>query len=110
MESRIQGAIEHLVRYPKAPVARLAREFGVSRHRLQNRLEGVPPKMGHAGINLKLTELIVHLNLAVRPKFITDAANAILQARSGKNAKALPKRGCYWTNREVTCSGAYANR
>jgi hypothetical protein len=54
MESRIKEAIEHLVRYPEAPVARVAREFGVSRHRLRNRLEGVPPKMGHAGITLSL--------------------------------------------------------
>jgi hypothetical protein len=45
------------------------------------------------GINLKLTkpeqnalcryiDRLNHLNLAVWPKFITDAANAILQARS----------------------------
>jgi hypothetical protein len=105
MESRIQEAIEHIVRYPNALVARVAREFGVSRRRLRNRLEGVAPKMGHVGANLKLTEpeekalchyidRLDHPNLAVRPEFITDAANAILQARSSKNAEA-PKVGTH---------------
>jgi hypothetical protein len=61
--------------------------------------------MGRAGVNLKLTEpeekalcryidRLDHLNLAVRPEFVTDAANAILPARSSKNAEApLPEVG-----------------
>jgi hypothetical protein len=32
MELRIQEAIEHLTRYPKALVARVAREFDVPRY------------------------------------------------------------------------------
>jgi hypothetical protein len=94
MESRIQETIEHLVRYPKALVAKVAQEFSVSRPLTLESSRGVPPKIGHAGINLKLTkpeekalcryiDRLNHLiNLAVWPKFITDAANAILQARS----------------------------
>jgi hypothetical protein len=72
--------------------------------------------MGHAGVNLKLTEpeekalcryidRLDHLNLAVRPEFITDAANAILQARSSKNAEALPKVGHHWTTRFIKRHG-----
>ena len=59
----------------------------------------VLPKNGHAGQLTKPAEKALfryidrlnYLSLAIQPKFITDAANAILQACSSKNAKALPK-------------------
>lgn len=113
MESRIQEAIEHIEQYPGTPVAGVAREFNVPRRRLQNRLEGIPPKMGYVGVNLGLTrpdgKAICHyidpldnLNLAVRPEFITDAADDILQTRSSKSvASNLPLVGCHWITRFI---------
>lgn len=66
--------------------------------------------MGHVGAKLRLTRSEVNAlcnyinrldyrNLAVGPEFITVAANAILQARSSKNAEALRKVGKHWTTR-----------
>jgi hypothetical protein len=64
-----------------------------------NRLDGIPPKIDFTGATLKLSrpeekalccyvDRLNHLNLAVWPEFITDAVNAILQARSSKNTEA----------------------
>jgi hypothetical protein len=111
MESRIQEAIQYLESYPGTPLARVAREYDVPRGRLRNRIQGTPPKKGHPATHSKLNgpeekalcryiDRLDRINLAVRPEFVTDAANAILLERSSKGQKADPPIvGCHWTTR-----------
>jgi Tc5 transposase-like DNA-binding protein len=111
MESRIQDAIEYLRQRPGSPVARVARRFQVPRNRLRYRLEGRPPKAGRKGLHYLLSgpeekalcryiDRLEKVNLAVRPVFVTDAANAILSERSSKHsAIPLPTIGQNWTTR-----------
>jgi hypothetical protein len=111
MESRIQEAIRFIERFPEAPVAKVAEEFEVPRGRLRYRLSGMPPKRGLPAHNTKLTEpeekalcryidRLDALNLAVRPEFVTDAADTILRERSSKIEAANPPTvGRHWTTR-----------
>ena len=95
MEARIQEALEYMADFPEAKLATVAREFGVPRSRLRYRREGRPPKAGQPAANTKLSgpeemalcryiDRLDNINLAVRPEFVTDAANAILRERSGR--------------------------
>jgi hypothetical protein len=111
MESRIQDALLYIQQFPNAKVAKVAKEFGVPRGRLRYRLQGLYPKDGHHASNAKLTgpeeealcryiERLDYANLAIRPEFVTDAANAILQERLSKNAKPEDKLvSKMWTTR-----------
>ena len=93
MESKIQEAVQFLEDFPEAKIATVAREFGVPRTRLRNRLAGRPPKKGQPAANMKLSDeeevalcryidRLDNINLAVRAEFVADAANHILRERS----------------------------
>ncbi|KAM4067405.1 Tc5 transposase DNA-binding domain-containing protein [Hirsutella rhossiliensis] len=107
MESRIGEALQYLNDVPGAKVASVARAFGVPRSRLRYRLEGRQPKAGRPAANLKESrpeeaalcryiDRLDHMNLAVRPEFVTDAANNILRERSGQADFVI---GSKWTTR-----------
>ena len=111
MESRIQEALTYLEQFPAAKIATVAREFGVPRGRLLRRLDGKPPKKGRPAANTKLSiaeeralchyiDRLDKINLAVRPEFVTDAANHILRERAPQaNRGNPPVVGPSWTTR-----------
>lgn len=111
MESRIQDALQYLEQFPATKIATVAREFGVPRGRLLRRLEGRPPKKGRPAANTKLSaseeralcnyiDRLDRINLAVRPEFVTDAANCILRERTPLAERdSPPVVGCNWTTR-----------
>jgi transposase-like protein len=101
MESRIQEAINYLAQNPGAPVATIAREFSVSRHRLRNRIKGHLPKKGLPASNTRLSgpeekalcryiDRLDQINLAVHVKFVTYTANYILLEKSSRLERATP--------------------
>ncbi|KJZ69725.1 hypothetical protein HIM_10894 [Hirsutella minnesotensis 3608] len=115
MEARIQEALQYIGDFPDAKVAKVAREFGVPRNRLRYRLEGRPPKSGRRATNLKLSQpeetalclyidRLDNINLAVRPEFVTDAANHILHERSGQADFVV---GSKWTSRFLRRHGYF---
>ncbi|OAQ57289.2 DDE superfamily endonuclease [Pochonia chlamydosporia 170] len=111
MESRIQDALQYLEQFPAAKIATVAREFGVPRSRLRRRLAGRPPKKGRPATNTKLSateeralchhiDRLDRINLAVRPEFVTDAANCILRERTPLAHRGHPPVvGLNWTTR-----------
>lgn len=111
MESRIQEALEYVWANPEALIARVARDFGVVRSTLQNRMKGGKPRIGHCGNNKLFTDAeetstcryidrLDHANLAVRPGFVTDVANHILFERSEVvDPTNPPTVGQHWTTR-----------
>ncbi|KJZ70356.1 hypothetical protein HIM_10247 [Hirsutella minnesotensis 3608] len=114
-ESRIEEALQYLNDVPGARVASVARAFGVPRSRLRYRLEGRQPKAGRPAANLKLSrpeeaalcryiDRLDNMNLAVRPEFITDAANNILRERSGQADFVI---GSKWTSRFLKRHGYF---
>ena len=114
MESRIQEAVNHIRRFPDAKIATVAKEFGVPRNRLRYRLEGQSPKNGQPAANTKLSraeesalcryiDRLDRINLAVRPEFVTDAANYILRERTSQSQAGDPLLvGPNWTTRFLT--------
>lgn len=89
VESRVADAIQYLDATPGASIRKVAEEFGVSRQRLSRQLEGIPSKSGRPAANTKLSreeeadicryiDRLGQASFAVRPEFITDAANHIL--------------------------------
>ncbi|KAM4058213.1 DDE superfamily endonuclease [Hirsutella rhossiliensis] len=115
MEARIQEALRYIEHFSGAKVATVAREFGVPRNRLRYRLEGRPPKTGRPATNLKLSrpeeaalcryiDRLDNINLAVRPEFVTDAANHILHQRSGQADLVIGSR---WTSRFLKRHGYF---
>ncbi|KXX73119.1 Jerky protein [Madurella mycetomatis] len=113
MESRIQEALQYINENPGAKTARVALEFGVPRPRLRRRLDGIGPKAGRPATNKKLLpaeevalcryiDRLDCLNLAVRPAFITAAANYILLESSSQADKDDPPVvGRNWTTRFI---------
>jgi hypothetical protein len=113
MESRIQEALQYLEENPDAKVATVAREFGVPRTRLRRRLQGVGPLDSRPPTNTRLTDpeeaalcryvdRLDRINLAVRPAFITDAANHILASRASQSEQDSPPTvGQNWTSRFI---------
>jgi len=111
MELRVEEALRYIGDFRDAKIATVAREFGVPRFRLRNRLAGRPPKKGQPATNTKLTkpeekaicryiDRLDRINLAVRAEFITDAANTILHERSSRSEQADPPTvGQKWTTR-----------
>lgn len=114
MESRIQEAVNHIRRFPDAKIATVAKEFGVPRNRLRYRLEGRSPKNGQPAANTKLSraeesalcryiDRLDRINLAVRPEFVTDAANYILREQTSQSQAGHPLLvGPNWTTRFLT--------
>ncbi len=110
MEEGIQSALRHLDQYPNAKLAAVARQYNVPRGRLRSRRAGYSPRTGLPAVNTKLSkpeELAIcryidrleQANLAVRPEFVTDAANAVLAARCSRSQVNLPTVGSKWTTR-----------
>ncbi len=55
MEARIQEAIRHLEEFPDSSLRAVAREYGVPRKKLWNRVEDQQPKKGQAAHNTKFS-------------------------------------------------------
>ena len=116
-EKRVQDALEYIEDNPAAKIAVVAREFGVTRQRLQRRMQGVPAREGHPAANTKLTreqevalcryiDRLDSMNLAVRPEFITDAANHILKESASRQTPQLVQEvGLKWTTRFIQRHG-----
>jgi transposase-like protein len=111
MESRVQEAVDYIAANPGAKVATVAQKFGIDRSRLRRRLAGIGPQTSRPPTN---TRLLAHeeaalcryidrldkINLAVRPEFVTDAANYILRARASRAEQDQPPVvGQNWTSR-----------
>lgn len=121
MESRIKDALQYLEEFPAAKIATVAREFGIPRSTLRNRLQGRQPRAGLPAANTKLTrpeeaalcryiDRLDRINLAVRAEYVTDAANTILRARTkAPNSAAIPSVGQKWTTRFLKRHG-YSKR
>ena len=119
MELRVEEALRYIGDFRDAKIATVAREFGVPRFRLRNRLAGRPPKKGQPATNTKLTrpeekaicryiDRLDRINLAVRAEFITDAANTILRERSSRSERANPPIiSQKWTTRFLKRHGYY---
>lgn len=112
-EMRTQEALDYYLKNPDSKVATIAREFGISRQRLQRRLQGINQRPGWKAHNTKLTrpeeaalcryiDRLDVANFSVRPEFITDAANYILKERSSSSSSAsVPTVGKLWTTRFI---------
>ena len=108
MEGKIQEALRYIEEFPRAKIAKVAREFGVPRGRLRSRLEGHSSLSDRLPTHAKLTvpeekalcryiDRLDRINLSVRPEFVTDAANTILRERSGSRESLTVGRK--WTAR-----------
>ena len=111
MEARTQEALAYLRVFPEAKIRHVAREFGVSRDRLRRRMQGIGPLESRLVTNTKLTapeevalcryiDRLDAINLAVKPVFVTDAANYVLACRaSPAKQHDPPVVGNNWTTR-----------
>ena len=121
VEACIQEALGSLAPDEEFSIPELANKSGVPVRRLQNRLEGVPPRSTRIPVNLKLSpaeELVVcryidrldHLGLCVRPQMLRNCANIIL-ARSYKgDDNSPPTVSPKWTTRFLGCHPKYSVR
>lgn len=103
-------------------MARVAREHGLERSQLQSRLEGHGPTKGREPPHKRLGDpeevmICQHidrldaLNMAVRPEFITEAANRILLARCSRQELADPPQvGPNWAPRFIRRHGYHKQR
>ncbi|OAQ58232.1 DDE superfamily endonuclease [Pochonia chlamydosporia 170] len=113
VEIRVDEAIQYIDENPGAKIAAVARIFNVSRSRLRRRIEGIPPQKGRPSPKLKLSRpeeaalcnyinRLDDINFAVRPEFITDAANYILKERAPASSTAPAEAvGKLWTTRFI---------
>jgi transposase-like protein len=103
MEERAQAALNFIEANPDAKIAKVARDFGVSRNILRGRLDGRTPYSERPATNTRLTEAeekalckyidrLDRINLRCRANFVTEAANQLLQAR-GKPHSLPPQVG-----------------
>lgn len=110
-EASISEALEYISQNPGAKVATVARKFGLKRSRLRSRLDGHIAAAGRRAANTKLSEAeekaicryidrLDAINLAVRPEFISDAADHLLRARTSKSEVA-PSVGPNWATRFI---------
>ncbi|KAF6814462.1 transposase [Colletotrichum sojae] len=92
VESRVLQAVQYLNENPTAKTAQVARQFEIPFAKLRYRLEGRSAKRGTKTANTKLSapeekalcryiDRLDRINLAVRPEFVQDAANAILREK-----------------------------
>lgn len=116
VELRAQKALLYLKENPNAKVATVARKFNITRQRLQRRCKGITARPGMQAANTKLSAeeevAICHYinrldnaSFAVRPEFITDAANYILKERSSSTKQHFPTVGQNWTSRFISRHG-----
>lgn len=109
MEVRIQKTLDFYRKNPDIPVTELCKTFDVPRKRLRNRIKGIPPKKGTPAKNNKFTPVkekafyfyidrFNRINLAVRPLFIKNATNYILQSRTLRIEIAVDEVPCVNSN------------
>lgn len=114
---KLQQAVQFLGDFPDTPVAKVARKFDVDRSTLRARLAGRTPDRGGHNTKLSIAEEkalcryidgLDGVNLAVRSKFITEAANRLLAARSLSNDPSDAETVSHnWTTRFVQRHGYY---
>ena len=113
VKKRVNDALAYIDQVPTAKIATVPREFGVTRQRLQHRLQGIPPKAGLPTANTKLSRVkdialyryidrFNAINLTIRPAFIRDTANTIFKERAPTNTPGPPEVfRIYWTTRFI---------
>ena len=116
-EECLSQALHYISENPEAKIATVAREFGVNRMTLKRRTQGTGARVGIAAHNTKLSrpeeaavqryiDRLDAANFTVRPEFITDAANYILQARTSSSDRPEDRRvGKRWTTRFIQRHG-----
>ena len=90
--------------------------YEVPRKRLRNRIKGIPPKEGTPSKKTKLTpadekalcnyiDRLDRINLAVRPSYIKEAADLLLQSKVDQDEldsdEELPHVGVNWASRFI---------
>ncbi|KFG81468.1 transposase [Metarhizium anisopliae] len=113
IEERVNRAIQYLRANPTAKKRSAAKEFNISRHRLNRRISGILPKGGRHASNAKLSEPVEvalcryidrldKMNLSIRKEFIRDAANLILRGQSSPTShRDPPTVGQHWVDRFI---------
>ena len=114
MDNRVEEAVEYIDANPRVSIASVARQFAIPRMTLVGRLDGAQSKKGRPATNTKLSreeetaicryiDRLDGVNLAVRPQFITEAANYILKSRSSsrQDPATIPTVGANWTKRFI---------
>jgi len=115
-ENRVKDALLYLEEHPEAPIATVAKDFGIPRSILRSRRNGHAPPEQQPSFNTKLTyyeekalcryiDRLDAINLNVRKEFVVDAANAILKERAGKHNPTPPTVGRRWVDRFLKRNG-----
>ncbi|KJZ68840.1 hypothetical protein HIM_11770 [Hirsutella minnesotensis 3608] len=113
MESRLEDAVQYSRDFPHDSIRSVAMRFGMGHITLRYRLKRSEHKSSRIAHNRKLSvadegaicryvDRLDAINLAVRPEFIVDAANAILRANA-PSAKLgdPPTVGVHWATRFI---------
>ena len=93
METNVCNALDYLRDFPSAKIATVARSFGLTCLVLRNRIAGHGGQFWLPPSNLKLLpaeekaicnyiDRLNRINLAVRAKFIANAANYVLKSKA----------------------------
>ncbi|KAJ6439193.1 hypothetical protein O9K51_08605 [Purpureocillium lavendulum] len=122
MESRLEEAIRYAGDFPGASIRSVAKKFGVGHTTMQYRLKKPTSKLPRTAPNRKLSDAeekaicryvdrLDSINLAVRPEFIVDAANAILRAKAPAAERDDPPTvGVHWATRFIRRHGYFKRR
>jgi len=122
MESRVAEAMEFISENPKAKPTRVAQKYSISRKVLANRIMKKPPRGTSPATNKLLSDpeeaaicryidRLDAINLAVKPEFVEDAANAVLAARCSRAERANPPTtGSRWTTRFLKRHGYFKRK
>ncbi|KJZ68702.1 hypothetical protein HIM_11903 [Hirsutella minnesotensis 3608] len=111
MDSHLEKAIQYTRDFPEASIRSVAKKFGIGHTTLRYRLQRQTSKIPRTAPNKKLSvaeekaicryiDRLDSINLAVRPEFIVDAANAILRAKAPAAKRDDPPTvGVHWATR-----------
>jgi len=106
----LQEAIDFLAENPDTPTASVARDFGISRTTLKNRISKktlrrpIPPPLTRFSYAeekaiCRYIDRLDAINLAVRKEFVIDVANTILREKEGKDFEGNTYVGKNWIDR-----------
>ncbi|RYC61504.1 hypothetical protein CHU98_g4725 [Xylaria longipes] len=110
MEQNVQNAVDYVSRFPTAKIATVARQYGITRAVLRNRLAGRGGPNRPPPTNLKLNPVeeraicnyidqLDRISPAARAEFIREAANRILKAKAHPSDPNPPTVGVRWVAR-----------
>ncbi|KAM4061549.1 DDE superfamily endonuclease [Hirsutella rhossiliensis] len=93
MESRLEEAVQYAKDFPQNSIRSVAKKYEVAHTTLRYRLK-------------RYVDRLDAVNLAVRPEFIVDAANAILRAKApAAKSGDPPTVGVHWVTRFIQRHG-----